>query len=194
MRSLLALILSFIPPPTWRLPVLFLLAIFLGLGSYVFYLSKAWSYLSDDPKVCVNCHIMSPEYATWSRSSHQRVSCNDCHVPHTSVFAKFAFKAYDGLRHSAYFTLRLEPQVIRIREPGRAVVQENCKRCHAFKNERVSTLLVTGQNAACGQGRLCVECHRDTPHGRVHSLASVPDAQVPLPPTPLPRWLKSFVK
>ncbi|MBN8215256.1 MAG: cytochrome c nitrite reductase small subunit [Spirochaetes bacterium] len=185
---------SLIPPPSWRLPVLLLLSVFAGMGAYAFYLSKAWSYLSDDPKVCVNCHIMSPEYATWSHSSHRQVSCNDCHVPHTSALAKYAFKAYDGMRHSTMFTLRLEPQVIRIREPGRAVVQENCKRCHAFRNERVSTLRVTGKNAPHGEGRLCVECHRYTPHGRVHSLASVPDAQVPLPTTPVPSWLRASTK
>ncbi|ERI61733.1 hypothetical protein HMPREF1551_02412 [Capnocytophaga sp. oral taxon 863 str. F0517] len=34
--------------------------IILGLCGYIFYLSKAHSYLSDDPKACVNCHIMEP--------------------------------------------------------------------------------------------------------------------------------------
>ena len=61
--------------------------ILLGLCGYIFYLSKAHSYLSDDPKACVNCHIMEPEYATWSHSSHGRNTvCNDCHVPHDNVF------------------------------------------------------------------------------------------------------------
>ena len=29
------------------------------------------------------------------------------------------------------FTFRMEPQVIRIKDAGRDVVQENCIRCHA---------------------------------------------------------------
>jgi cytochrome c nitrite reductase small subunit len=65
-------------------------------------ISEAASYLSDDPEACINCHIMIPQYATWRHSSHGRDTvCNDCHVPQDSVFAKYYFKAKDGLRHSA---------------------------------------------------------------------------------------------
>jgi cytochrome c nitrite reductase small subunit len=191
-RKFLDLWIRVMPPLAWRLPVVVALGVLCGIGAYTFYLSKAWSYLSDDPRACVNCHIMAPEYATWSHSSHKNVTCNDCHVPHTSPMAKYGFKAYDGLRHSTLFTLRLEPQVIQIHGPGRAVVQENCKRCHGFLNDQVSTHRVTGGNAPHGEGRLCVECHRYTPHGRVHSLASVPEARVPVPPSPVPNWLRNL--
>lgn len=65
-----------------------LVGILIGLGGYIFYISKAHSYLSDDPKACVNCHIMEPEYATWMHSSHGRNTvCNDCHVLTTTFFA-----------------------------------------------------------------------------------------------------------
>ena len=43
-----------------------------GLGAYTAFASRAWSYLSDDPSGCVNCHIMAPYYATWNHSSHSR--------------------------------------------------------------------------------------------------------------------------
>jgi len=43
------------------------------------------------------------------------------------------FKARDGLRHSFMFTFKLEPQVIRMHEAGRIVVQGNCVRCHEKK-------------------------------------------------------------
>ena len=60
-----------------------LTGVIFGLGAYLVYVSKAYSYLSDDPKVCVNCHVMGPYYATWQHSSHKMVAtCNDCHVPH----------------------------------------------------------------------------------------------------------------
>ncbi len=29
------------------------------------HVSKALSYLSNDPKACINCHIMNTHYATW---------------------------------------------------------------------------------------------------------------------------------
>ena len=109
-----------------------LVGIVIGLCGYIFYLSKAHSYLSDDPKACVNCHIMEPEYATWLHSSHGRNTvCNDCHVPHDNVFRKYYFKANDGLRHATMFTFRMEPQVIKMHAPGQKVVQENCIRCHS---------------------------------------------------------------
>ncbi len=31
-----------------------------GLGAYAMYMSRAHSYLSDDPSACINCHIMTP--------------------------------------------------------------------------------------------------------------------------------------
>ncbi|MEW6702373.1 MAG: cytochrome c nitrite reductase small subunit [Bacteroidota bacterium] len=121
-----------IPPLQWRFPVIVLFGIFAGLGFYLLHISNAVSYLSDDPKMCVNCHVMNPQYATWERGSHGRsVTCNDCHVPQNNFISKYLFKANDGLRHAAYFTLRWEPQVIRIKEDGKRAVQDNCIRCHS---------------------------------------------------------------
>jgi cytochrome c nitrite reductase small subunit len=181
------------PPPGWRLPVTILSAVFCGLGIYTFYVSNAISYLSDDPKTCVNCHIMAPQYATWNHSSHREVaSCNDCHVPHDNIFNTYFFKAKDGMRHAAIFTMRGEEQVIKITEPSVNVVQENCKRCHDNLNEKVNTL-VTAPMAEHGQGKLCWDCHREVPHGRVKSLSSVPYARVPVAGSPVPEWLKKVM-
>jgi cytochrome c nitrite reductase small subunit len=40
------------------------------------------------------------------------------------------------------------------------------------------------------EDRYCVDCHRETPHGRVNSLSSVPFARLPLLKSPVPDWLK----
>ncbi|MDY3363976.1 cytochrome c nitrite reductase small subunit [Riemerella anatipestifer] len=177
----------------WLFPVL--LGVALGLFMYVFYISKAYSYLSDDPKACVNCHIMAPEYSTWFHSSHGRVTnCNDCHVPHDNVFRKYYFKAMDGMRHASMYSLRMEPQVIKIRKPGETVVQENCIRCHNDLNSVVGTASVTASMAHKDEGKLCWECHRDVPHGNVRGLNSAPHARVPLAETPVPEWLNKMTK
>ena len=119
------------PPPGWRKAVALVLGVFVGLGIYIVYISNAVSYLSDDPETCINCHVMNPQYATWFHSSHrERATCNDCHVPHDNAFNKYFFKAKDGLRHATMFSLRMEPQVIFIKEEGAEVVQQNCVRCH----------------------------------------------------------------
>lgn len=171
-----------------------LVGIMIGLMAYVFYISKAYSYLSDDPRACVNCHIMAPEYSTWYHSAHGRNTvCNDCHVPHDNIFRKYYFKASDGLRHATMFSWRLEPQVIKIRKPGETVVQENCIRCHEDVNSVVGTAKVTAKMAHADEGKLCWECHTEVPHGNVRGLNSAPNARVPLAPQPVPDWLQKMV-
>lgn len=183
------------PPPAWRLPVILALGIFTGLGAYVFWLSKAPSYLSDKPETCINCHIMGPQYATWNHSSHRQYAhCNDCHVPHNNILNKYYFKAKDGMRHSYMFTLRLEPQVIRIHSAGQRVVQQNCIRCHSKTLKDPSRAPLTVEAHSERSKRQCWECHRETPHGRVNSLVSVPYARLPLPESPVPDWLNNLMK
>lgn len=194
MSKINKLIKAFIPPDKWQLPVIILLGVFCGLGLFVLKLSKAHSYLGDKPETCVNCHIMAPQYATWQHSSHREVTnCNDCHVPQNNVVSKYFFKAMDGLRHSAMFTLRLEPQVIFIKKAGKKAVNNNCIRCHSDLISDDKLKLVSTDHHQNRIGRNCVECHRETPHGRVHSLSSVPDARVPVPQSPVPDWIKTLM-
>jgi cytochrome c nitrite reductase small subunit len=179
------------PPDNWKVLVIIMIGVFVGLSFYIFKISKAGSYLSDDPKTCVNCHIMAPQYATWNHSSHREwASCNDCHVPHNNVFNKYYFKAKDGLRHATMFTLRLEPQVIFIHEAGKEVVHNNCVRCHSNLLD-IDQKLTNMKFSHNKTDRECWECHREVPHGRVNSLSSTPNARVPLPESPVPDWLKN---
>jgi len=183
------------PPPRLRIPVTILSGVMVGLSIFLFYVSNAASYISDDPATCVNCHIMQPEYASWFHSSHQRVAnCNDCHVPHDNVFNKYYFKAKDGLRHATMFTLRAEPQVIKMHQAGQEVVQQNCLRCHEkLFDHNIMELTQHGYHTATGT-RQCWECHRTTPHGSVKGLATVPNALVPVLGPIVPDWLKIKMK
>jgi cytochrome c nitrite reductase small subunit len=185
------LILFFTPPAAWRFIVITMLGVFVGLTLFILKISKAGSYLSDDPQTCVNCHIMAPQYATWGHSSHREVAnCNDCHVPHNNVLNKYYFKAKDGLRHATIFTMRNEPQVIQIREEGKEVVQDNCIRCHSnlIKDDKLAAWNQDTNHARTE--RPCWECHREVPHGRVNSISSVPYARVPVPSSLVPDWIK----
>jgi len=181
----------FLPPPQWQIPVIILLGVITGMAIIIIRTSRAHSYLSDTPETCMNCHIMAPQYATWSHGSHREATnCNDCHVPHDNVFRKYFFKAKDGLRHATIFTLRAEPQVIFIKEAGIEVVRENCIRCHENLLTDSKLLLLTNEFDHFRSGRLCWECHREVPHGRVNSLSSVPNARVPVPSSAVPEWMK----
>ena len=181
------------PPSYWLFYVNLLITFFLGIFIYSIYVSNAVSYLSDDPKTCVNCHVMRSEFATWQHSSHREVAtCNDCHVPHNNVLNKYYFKAKDGLRHATMFTLRMEPQVIKMHEAGKAVVQKNCQNCHQKINEEVGLLNITLEDKHHGKGKLCWDCHREVPHGRVKGLDSTPNAKVPLPGSPIPEFIRNL--
>jgi cytochrome c nitrite reductase small subunit len=167
--------------PGWRLPCFFMLGITAGMALFVFHVSRAASYMSDEPETCMNCHVMTTEYLTWQHSSHARVAtCNDCHVPHGNIASKFGFKAQDGLWHSTVFTMRWEPQVIKLSARAQPVVQANCQRCHS---DVVDEVAVSAHGA--DPSRHCWDCHRETPHGSVRSLSAVPTVFQPrLPDIP----------
>lgn len=195
LKTIERLILRLKPPPSLRVPVTILTGVMAGLMIFLFYVSNAASYLSDDPATCINCHIMQPEYASWFHSSHQRVAnCNDCHVPHNNVFNKYYFKAKDGLRHATMFTLRAEPQVIKMHKPGQNVVQQNCLRCHQQMFDHNIIELKHQGFQSVTETRQCWECHRTTPHGSVKGLATVPNALVPILGPIVPDWLKIRMK
>ena len=184
-----------IPPDRWKLPALIAAGIFFGLGLYSFYISNAPSYLGDKPETCINCHIMAPQYSTWYHSSHrEKTNCNDCHVPHNNFINKYYFKAKDGLRHATIFTLRKEPQVIFIKEEGREVVHYNCIRCHSELLTDGKLLVYNSETHLFRMERKCWECHRETPHGRVNSLSSVPYARVPFPGSVVPKRMQKVMK
>src|SRR6266496_2799860 len=81
------------------------IGIAVGIGAYTFAYAKGWSYLTDDPAACANCHVMREQYDGWLKSSHRAVAtCNDCHTP-ANFIGKYATKASNGFWHSFFFTM-----------------------------------------------------------------------------------------
>lgn len=184
------------PNKQWQFPVIVLLGAMAGLSLFALIESEALSYLSDDPKACVNCHIMTPSYVTWNTSSHRQVAtCNDCHLPHDNILRTYLFKAKDGLYHASVFTARTEPEVIRIRESRAEVVQSNCIRCHQDQVTDIRLSAVVESHIEKRTARQCWECHQEVPHGKVRSLSSSEYyGKLPLEhPKTLPEWLKKTI-
>ena len=46
-----------------------LVGIFLGSSAFTFVSAQGTSYLTDDPNVCVNCHVMREQYDGWRHGS-----------------------------------------------------------------------------------------------------------------------------
>lgn len=144
---------------TLLVTVAVLVGIGLGIGAYTFVYAQAYSYLSSDPKVCANCHMMRAEYDSWQKSSHHHVAvCNDCHLPRQFVAAYF-MKALNGFNHAKAYTLQGFAEPITIKPLDARIVQDNCLACHRA--------LV--QDAAMARGReeelSCVHCHASAGHG-----------------------------
>jgi len=132
----------------------------LGLGAFTFVYAKGYSYLSDDPNACANCHIMRDHFDTWQKASHHaHATCIDCHLPHDFV-GKYVAKAENGYFHSKAFTLQDFPEPIRITPKNSRILHFNCLNCH--KN-LVQDLVHHG--AFKDESDSCVRCHSAVGHG-----------------------------
>ena len=133
-----------------------------GLVVLFMYLLRMHTYIvGDDPAACINCHIMSPYYATWSHSSHGRdVTCNDCHVPNNNIASHYFFKGMDGMKHVAYFVTHSERQAIEAEDASAEVIMDNCIRCHKQLNQEfVKTGRIDYMMAKRGEGKACWASH-----------------------------------
>jgi cytochrome c nitrite reductase small subunit len=137
-----------------------LVGIPLGVGAFTFVYAKGFSYLSPDPRACVNCHIMNPQYDAWLKSGHRHAAtCVECHLPDRGL-AKWVAKAGHGFRHSVAFTLQNFKEPIEITPADRVLVQANCVRCHAALVDAIQAS--AGPN---GEALTCTRCHAGAGHG-----------------------------
>jgi cytochrome c nitrite reductase small subunit len=80
------------------------LGILIAIGGYTFVYAKGYSYLTNDPAACANCHVMENHFRAWMKSSHRAVAVgNDCHTP-SGLLPKYTTKAINGFNHSLAFT------------------------------------------------------------------------------------------
>ncbi|MBN2832632.1 MAG: cytochrome c nitrite reductase small subunit [Campylobacterales bacterium] len=152
----------------------------IGFFVYMVNASKALSYLSSDPKACINCHVMNTQYATWQHSSHaQRATCVDCHLPRDNMVNKYIAKAIDGYNHSVAFTFNTYKNAIQISDNGAQRVQDNCISCHKSLTSGMvnnSDKYHNYDDPSVATGRRCWECHKGVPHGKVRGLTTTPNA------------------
>jgi cytochrome c nitrite reductase small subunit len=134
-----------------------LLGALLGIGGYTFIYAKGYSYLSNNPTACTNCHVMRQQYDGWVKSSHRNAAtCNDCHTPHNFI-GKYAVKGRNGFFHSFYFTTGLFPDNIQISDSQKKVTEDACRHCHSA----ITTAIDAHRNAA---GVTCTRCHNSVGH------------------------------
>lgn len=153
----------FMRPFLQALGVLPLLIAFLGgmlagVGAFAFGYGQGHSYMSDDPRACVNCHIMQSQYDDWIRSSHAAVAtCNDCHMPDGFVH-RWAAKADNGFFHSWAFTFQNFHEPIQIKERNLRILQNNCIACHRTTVHQMTAMPMDAAESAC------TRCHHSVGH------------------------------
>lgn len=159
-RKLLAFLKKRVGLPTLSLLLAIVFGSFIGLSSYTFHYGEGLSYFSKDPRACVNCHIMQPQYDSWQKASHHSVaSCVDCHLPQAFI-PKWIAKAENGFFHSKAFTFQDFHEPIMIKEKNAQILQDNCLACHG---KLVHSLVFT--STAKAEALRCVHCHRSAGHG-----------------------------
>jgi len=148
--------------------IVVMLGIIFGIGAYAFKYAEGFSYFSSDPRACVNCHIMKPQYESWQKASHHGVAtCVDCHLPST-LFRKYIAKAENGYHHSKGFTFQDFHEPIMIKPKNSHILQENCFRCH---QDLVHNLIDSKKPVV--EQVSCVHCHQSTGHGEPAGLGGI---------------------
>jgi cytochrome c nitrite reductase small subunit len=132
-----------------------------GVSGYTFLYARGWSYLTNDPRACANCHVMQEQYDGWVKSSHRSVAvCNDCHTP-PGLLGKYWTKAENGFRHSWAFTTGDFHEPIHIVPSDRAVTERACRHCHA---EVVQAMLAQESRSHARGFTSCIRCHGSVGH------------------------------
>jgi cytochrome c nitrite reductase small subunit len=134
------------------------LGMLLAVGGYTFIYAKGYSYVTNDPAACANCHVMENHYRAWMKSSHRIVAvCNDCHTP-PGIVPKYSTKAINGFNHSFAFTTGRFPEPLRITRRNAEVTEKACRKCH---EEIVSAI----EGPDPHTNRLsCIRCHATVGH------------------------------
>ena len=136
-----------------------LVGLLIGIGGYTFVYAKGYSYLTNDPAACANCHVMQDHFDAWTRASHRAVAvCNDCHTP-PGLIPKYVTKAQNGFWHSFYFTTGRYPDPLRITERNHEVTELTCRKCHTELTESIGAA-----HTGAGRGLQCTKCHNDVGH------------------------------
>jgi cytochrome c nitrite reductase small subunit len=131
-----------------------------GIGVYTFAYAKGWSYLTDDPVACANCHVMQEQFDGWLKSSHRAAaSCNSCHTP-ANFIGKYATKASNGFWHSFFFTTGGYEDNIQIKPHSREITEQACRNCHG----EIVHAIEPAHPALAGGQLACLRCHDSVGH------------------------------
>jgi len=88
----------------------------------------SWYYGGDDGMGCARCHEIRPMVEAWTRSSHRRIACKDCHGSSFTADLRMHVKNIERV----WLHARGEsPEQIHVRHQDVAPLVARCAACHA---------------------------------------------------------------
>lgn len=156
--------------PDFSDPVVRIQTLLLG-GAFVFItilLVAVATPLSSNPAFCgKTCHNMNPEYQTWKRSAHAKVTCTACHVDATAwgLIEEKLIESGKGILHTLTNSnekpINAESHYSQQRLP-----MARCERCHTNENRKFTfSKGIYMDHLAHKQAEInCAVCHNRITH------------------------------
>ena len=88
----------------------------------------SWYYGGDDGMGCARCHEIRPMVEAWTRSSHRRIACKDCHGSSFTADLRMHVKNIERVWLHARGR---SPEQIHVRHQDVAPLVARCAACHA---------------------------------------------------------------
>ena len=132
-----------------------------AIGVVISGAGAAMMSFSGSPAFCGTCHSMKEVTETFAQSTHSKLECVDCHLPHDSRVMYLFEKGRTGMNDVYHEVLRDYPAHIKLSARGRDMVNRNCLRCHANTMNKVHADLFKPMDT----GGDCLKCHSRIAHG-----------------------------
>lgn len=136
-----------------------------ALGIFIGIISSTAFGLSNSPDFCMSCHEMKPEYYTWKATSHNRISCTECHIK--PGLGNLVVYKISSLKELFLHAMKAYDNPIRM-DDEEQVPNAVCQKCHSPRR-LFTTLgdLIIPHDKHLKEGVRCVSCHAGVAHGRI---------------------------
>ncbi len=144
-----------------RLTLFTLLAVGFIIGMGTLAASQYVIKRTNERAFCASCHVMLPASVSNKSSLHADLACNECHLPHNSTVNYLFTKAKLGITDIYLNATGNYDLPIMSTADMKAIINENCVRCHRMTNKNVAVMMAKDS---------CVSCHRNVPHQRMKPI------------------------
>jgi len=140
------------------------LYILVTLGVVFIIFSGGMTWYSNQPAFCDSCHIMDPYYNAWETSSHNFVSCVDCHYPPGKP-SEVVWHKFQALSQVVKYVTRTYSSKPFAEIDDKSCLRSGCHQTRLLEGKEISESGVQFdhaphlQDVRLGKQLRCVSCH-----------------------------------